>query len=195
MTTAWRRGMLRDDDAEAGSRPLVVKLGGSLLERIGWTKDVAGLLDTIPAPRVLVVGGGPLVDGLRAIDAAASPPAAVVHRLAIDCMGLTARLVAAVFGSPLVTECRATESSTAVLDVPAWLDQDGRFVRLPAGWHVTSDSIAALVAAELCTGLLLVKSVSPPADDLERLATAGWVDAHFPTTARPLTWIGWAAPA
>jgi hypothetical protein len=63
---------------------------------------------------------------------------------------------------------------------------------------VTSDSIAARVAAEAAAGLLLVKSVPPPPYPggphlLAALAAAGWVDGHFPEAAAGLGEIGWAA--
>lgn len=189
--SGWRRGTLRGGGAAC--RPLVVKLGGSLLVRPAWDRDVARLLDGIPAPRLLVVGGGPLVDGLRAVDGAVPLPPALVHRLAIDCMGQTARLVAAALDIPLVAEPGADGPPTAVLDAPRWLDHAGRLARLPVGWEVTSDSIAALVAATHAAGLLLAKSVAPPHDDVDQAAAAGWVDDHFPTAARDLAWIGWAA--
>lgn len=195
MTPVWRRGLLRDDDAPPRSGPLVVKLGGSLLGRPAWARDVTALLDAIPAPRLLVAGGGPLVDGLRAIDAAATQPANLMHRLAIDCMGLTARLVAATLDHPLIAGYGTGSPPTAVLDVPAWLDHDGRYDRLPVGWHVTSDSVAACVAATYDGDLLLVKSVTPPSDEIGQLVEAGWVDGHFPAAARGLTRIAWAAPA
>ena len=189
--SGWRLGMLRGS-GEAPS--LVVKLGGSLLARPGWDRDVARLLDDLPAHRLLVVGGGPIVDGLRAVDRAAPQPAALVHRLAIDCMGHTARLVAAALDAPLVDDV-GRAASTAVLDAPRWLANDGRFARLPVGWHVTSDSIAAFVAATHTAGLLLAKSVGPPCDDVDQAAAAGWLDGHFPAACRGLAWIGWAAPA
>lgn len=194
MTVPWRRGVLRDRGGPAAPRPVIVKLGGSLLGRTGWGDEVRALVATLPAPRVLVVGGGLLVDGLRAIDAAGPQPAALVHGLAIECMRITARLVAATLGAPLVVE--ATDATpAAVLDAPAWLAGADRFDRLPVGWHVTSDSIAAAVAAELDAGLVLAKSVPPSHGDIERLAATGWVDGYFPTASRPLSRIEWAAPA
>lgn len=194
MSTSWNYGQLRDGAAPR-TGPLVVKLGGSILRRRGWPREVADLIGGLPGPRVIVVGGGPLVDGLRAIDATAPQPADLVHRLAIECMGLTARLVAAALGHPLVAGCGTIDTSTAVLDVPAWLNADDRHEQLPVGWQVTSDSIAAFVAAMSGCSLLLVKSVAPPHDDVDRLAQSGWVDACFPTAARPLARIGWTAPA
>lgn len=192
MTAAWRRGVLRDTGAAAG--PLVVKLGGSLLTRVGWAAEVTALLESLVAPLVIVTGGGPIVDGLRVIDRVEALPADLVHRLAVDCMGQTARVVAAALCRPLVSGPEARHVPTAVLDTPAWLAATGRCDALPVGWHVTSDSIAALVAAAHGGGLMLVKSVPPPDDGVERLAETGWVDAWFPTAARPLAHIAWAAP-
>jgi hypothetical protein len=82
-----------------------------------------------------------------------------------------------------------------VLDAPSWLAVGTRLADLPVGWHVTSDSIAAAVAAACNAALWLAKSEPPPAGDLECLARAGWVDDYFPLAAAPLGRIEWAAPA
>lgn len=192
MTRGWRSGILRGGGI--GPPPLVVKLGGSLLTRRGWGRDVTSLLASLPAPRVLVVGGGAPVDGLRAIDRAEPLPPARAHGLAIELMGLTARIAASVLNVPLVSAPTDGTAATAVLDAAAWLEASGRLDTLPVGWHVTSDSIAAVVADSCAAGLVLAKTVPPPGDDLERLAVSGWIDAWFPTAAGPLTHIAWAAP-
>lgn len=201
--TGWSRGTLRpcagrlDDGGGTPPRRLVVKVGGSLLSRPGWPDRLSSLVAALD-DRVcrIVVGGGGVVDGLRAIDRAAPQPPALMHALAIDGMRLTARLVSAAVGLPLVARV-GEPAARAVLDVPAWLDGGGAS-RLPVGWHVTSDSIAARVAAESAAGLLLVKSVPPPLcpggpNLLAALAAAGWVDTHFPEAAAGLGEIGWAA--
>ena len=192
----WMVGDLRRDAGEAPHE--VVKVGGSLLGLRGWPDLVAELVhDRSRRRRVLVVvGGGAVVDGLRAIDAAAPRPAEVMHRLAIDLLGTTARLAARSLALPLVVAPAA--ETAAVLDVPRWLAAEGRQARLPEGWHVTSDSIAALVAAETAGDLLLAKRAAPPpspgADRLAEIAGSGWVDDHFPTAAAWLARIAWAAP-
>jgi len=185
MTAGWRHGILRG--SAAGT--LVVKIGGSILARPEWPAAVADLLAETTGQRLVVVGGGPVVDGLRAIDAAAPQPAEAMHWLAIEAMGLTARVAAKTLRLPLVTSPAGMPGG--VLDVPAWLRGD---TSLPVGWHVTSDSIAALAAVERGAGLLLVKSVPPPAEDLSAAASAGWVDAYFPVAAANLAHIAWAAP-
>jgi len=208
MNGSWQRGIIRGDRGPTGTSqaPLVIKLGGSLLARPHWPTDLINLLAGTPLPAMLVVGGGKLVDALRRIDATSPRPPEVMHRLAIDALGLTARLVADAIGLPLVTAPRpdqpagppTTGPRISVLDVPAWLTTAGTpawIERLPVGWHVTSDSIAAVVAAECGRSLVLVKSVPPPSpgDDLPALAAAGWIDGYFPAAAAALDTIGWAA--
>ena len=73
----------------------VVRFGGSLLTRPGWPQDLLDLVGGLTGAVTIVVGGGPVVDGLRVIDAAEPMPAPVMHALAIEAMGLTGRLVAA----------------------------------------------------------------------------------------------------
>lgn len=190
-----------DHAAPATARPrrLVIKVGGSILSRPGWPSLLATLVrrfDRLPCR--IVVGGGAVVEGLRSIDRAGPQPAALVHAVAIDAMRLTARLVSSAVGLPLAADMDEP-GGPAVLDVPAWLGSSPAAARLPAGWRVTSDSIAACVATEHGHGLLLVKSVPPPpcpggTDPVAALAAAGWVDEHFPVAAAGLVEIGWAAP-
>ena len=184
---------------------LVIKLGGSLLSQPGWPQGIAELLRAIAAesresPALLVVGGGSVVEGLRQIDAASPQPAELMHALAIELMGVTARLVAANTGLPLVAAWpNAKARGACLLDVPQWLAKSQPLSTLPVGWEVTSDSIAARVAAAHGGKLLLVKSVPPPTgpdsqNQLEELAAVGWVDSNFPSAAAGLPAISWAAP-
>ena len=196
MTSTWTCGVLRSTGAPAPHE--IIKLGGSLLVMPDWPTRVAELVRDRAAirPVLIVVGGGAIVDGLRAIDAAAPQDAALVHELAIGLMGTTARLVADAIAAPLVTD--QAEASAAVLDVPRWLSCDGRLRGLPVGWNVTSDSIAASIAAATHADLLLVKCVPPPdsthAERLESLVRSGWIDGGFSLAAAGLTRITWAAP-
>ena len=193
--SGWQRGTLRGSPAADGRTPTVVKLGGSLFARSGWRAEVTTLLAGIATPWLVVTGGGSLVDALRALDAAAAQPPELMHDVAIRCMGVTARLAAAALGLPLVVEADPA-APAAGLDTAAGLGRAGRLATLPVGWHVTSDSIAAAVAANVGGTLLVVKSVPPPCPgpDLAALAAAGWVDDFFPTAAAPLAEVRWAAP-
>lgn len=190
MTVAWQQGVIHGEPPRPGGH--VVKVGGSLLDRPDWPRAIAALVAELK-PTLVVVGGGQVVDGLRAIDAACPRPARLMHDLAIDAMSLTARLVADALGLPVV---HGVEAAAGVLDVAGWLRAAGPVAALPVGWHVTSDSIAALVASVTGRGLVLAKSVPPPVggDDLAALAAAGWVDAHFPRAAAGVAELGWAAP-
>jgi len=89
MTTRWIRGVLRAAPSQAASRT-VIKVGGSLLLRPEWPAELLTVVAAGPGPTTVVVGGGPVVDGLRAIDAACPGPVETMHRLAIDAMGITA---------------------------------------------------------------------------------------------------------
>jgi 5-(aminomethyl)-3-furanmethanol phosphate kinase len=201
MASTWMLGALRSTGGPSGLE--IVKLGGSLLGMHDWPTRVAELVRERGQERaiVIVVGGGAIVDGLRAIDAAAPQEAALMHGLAIELMGSTAKLVAAALALPLVVEPASV--AAGVLDVPHWLAAHDYAAhdlaaRLPAGWEVTSDSIAAWVAATTGGDLLLVKSVPPPActeaPSLDGLTRSGWVDDHFAQAAAALTTIAWAAP-
>jgi aspartokinase-like uncharacterized kinase len=194
MSQPWQRGLLRGDSRATGA-PTVLKWGGSLFARPSWPADLHELLVKTAPPPTLVVGGGPLVDGLRLIDRVRPGPPAAAHWLAVDAMGLTARLVAAEAGLPLTA--LPADRGVVVLDVAAWLRGAGCRADLPAGWEVTSDSIAAAVAQSCRATLLLAKSVGPPGvgGDLAALAARDWVDPHFPLAARTLATIAWAAPA
>lgn len=193
MIAGWTTGTIRSRVDIGARRLLVVKLGGSLLTRPRWPEEIESLLSGLRRPLLLVVGGGAVVDGLRAIDAAAARPPALMHRLAIDAMRLTAVIVAESLSLPIVT---TTDGglTTAILDVAAWLATHA--VALPEDWTVTSDSLAAAVAATVDADLLLIKSVPPPAatDDLQALSAAGWVDQAFPEVARAIGTITWTAP-
>jgi aspartokinase-like uncharacterized kinase len=191
MTPGWQFGMIRGAQDTRPSTSRVVKIGGSLLSNPHWPGALQSLLISITQP-LIVVGGGSIVDGLRAIDAANPRPAQLMHELAIEAMTLTARLVADALGLPLVASPRAT--GPAVLDVFEWLATATGPPALPASWDVTSDSLAAAAAVACSRPLILVKSTPPPITEttLQGLAASGWIDAYFQTAAAPLTTIAWA---
>jgi aspartokinase-like uncharacterized kinase len=171
----------------------VVRFGGSLLTRPGWPDDLLDLVGGLEGAVTVVAGGGPLVDGLRLVDAAQPQSARVMHALAIEAMGITGRLVAEATGLPFIGTAGVGHGA-AVLDAPRWCATSPLGSRLPAGWHVTSDSIAATVATEMAATLVLAKRVPPPTPDLADLAAAGWVDQHLPTAAAAVPGILWAVP-
>lgn len=196
MSDLWLTGTIRPvTGAGIGESP-IVKLGGSLLTRPAWPEGVRRLVASLRSP-VIVVGGGPVVDGLREIDAASPRSTALMHDLAIDAMRLTARVVAEALRLPLEPRVESHAATPIIFDTATWLGASSRANPLPKGWQVTSDSIAAILAASVGRDLLLVKSLPPPChgDQLAALSAAGWVDDYFPTAAADVTAIDWAAPA
>lgn len=195
LSDRWLKGMIRPAGASVLGRGPIVKLGGSLLTRPSWPEDVVALVASLAGP-VLVVGGGPIVDGLRRIDAARPQPPALMHALAIEAMRLTARIVADTLGLSITPTIDPDATGPTVLDAAAWLESHPAASSIPPGWEVTSDSIAAAMAVSAGRHLLLVKSRPPPCpgDELAALSAAGWVDEHFPAAAAAVTGIDWAAP-
>jgi aspartokinase-like uncharacterized kinase len=173
----------------------VIKLGGSLLDWPELPTRLRRWLAAQPtATNVIIVGGGPIVEGLRTIDRAQRLSASASHWLAIDAMSLTARVL-----GELLPEARLTDSPTAVdtatlgtlwiLDVvPLLRAEQGSASALPESWDVTSDSIAAHVAHQLkASELVLLKSAEVPQfQTVEELARAAHVDACFPRVAADL---------
>src|SRR5688500_7302297 len=78
------------------SLPLrVVKVGGSLLTWPELPQALRSWLAERPAGiNVLICGGGALVDALRETDGTLHLSQRAMHRLAIDAMSITARLLA-----------------------------------------------------------------------------------------------------
>lgn len=204
-SASWQHGTIRHRSRAAGaSASLVIKVGGSLLDRFDWPQLLGELVSSLMHEAagdrgcLLVVGGGAVVDSLRSSDAKWPQPPERMHQAAIDVMGATGWLAARLLGLPMVSEPSPEPGrKPAVLDVPEWLGREGRLERLPAGWDVTSDSIAAFVATSESSRLLLAKSVPPPVmgeDACQALADRGWLDRFFPRAAEPLDEIAWACP-
>lgn len=181
-------------------QPLVIKVGGSLLTRDGVAADLRTWLTSADAcperKRVLIVGGGPVVEGLRAMDRDFGGDTLEAHRAAIAAMDLNSRLL-----QSQLPDWTSTEQLARVRDDQKrgdWLFIAGGWLRreepsvagraLPTGWRVTSDSIAARVATFLGGGLILLKSAQPPPgpSDLNVVARAGYVDEDFPQAAATL---------
>jgi aspartokinase-like uncharacterized kinase len=177
------------------SRPRVIKLGGSLLD---WPELAASfahwLAGQSPTTNVLVVGGGRPVDVLRGIDCSQGLTDDQAHWLAIRVMSLAASRVAEMLPDAELTNsldaaCSPRARGLSILDVEPFLREDAaRLDRLPASWDVTSDSIAARVAARIgAEELVLLKSTLPTGPvDQDALARSGYVDRYFPQAARSL---------
>lgn len=181
----------------------VIKIGGRLLAEPDALNEVASWLqrsEQQPRTRVLIVGGGAVVEGLRRIDAANPSPERLSHWAAIELMDANARLVADRLGPSTQTESldRVRRGHAAGRHAD-WLLTVGPFLRreepglpgerLRVGRRTTSDSIAARVAGVLGAELTLLKHSIPPEVDgrsLDELARRGVVDPEFPRLAAPL---------
>jgi len=136
-------------------RPLVVKIGGGLLRDEGMEglRRACAEVNEIAAGRpVLVVpGGGPFADAVRAVDAQVGLGDAVAHRLALHAMDQLGVLLA-----PLLSDCGVTLLAVA----QAFAGRPD----VPESWEVTSDSLAVLAAADNgAAEAVLLKAVEPPA--------------------------------
>ncbi len=196
----------------------VLKLGGSLLDWSGWPQALGDWLKRqAPAANVLIVGGGALADVVRGWDRTYGLDASAAHWLAVGTMSVTAQMAKRLL--PNVPSTARFESLVEGLDSRLNVEEsDGLLVfdpadflariepaalgrRLPHGWHVTSDSIAARIAVVLqAAELVLLKSAlpdpvvapsktskSPPQiATLEQAAASGFIDGFLPELAAEL---------
>jgi len=193
---------VRIDDFDS-SKPLVLKLGGSLLDL--WNLGDL-LLQFGQGRRILIVpGGGVAADTVRQLDVCGLLKAEQSHWMAIEAMSFNAGLlrrtlvgVSAADGLEL-TPWRWPEGLPLVLDPAGWLLGSGcaAAAQIPASWDATSDSIAAIVAAAIgVESLILGKSCEPCSMSMADLAAGGQVDACFPRFAGRLRagWCNFRAP-
>ncbi len=164
----------------------VFKIGGSLHanpQLRGWL----GTLATHGAGRVVIVpGGGPFADAVRAAQARWGFPDADAHFMALQGMDQYGRMLIAIEPrlalAPDAAQLRAMLERGCTVVCPAVAAFAGDPSIVP-GWDVTSDSLAARLAGRLvAAGLALVKSVvpTPGPHAAQALAGRGIVDAAFP---------------
>ncbi|WP_406697040.1 uridylate kinase [Singulisphaera sp. Ch08] len=179
------------------SRPVVIKVGGSLLDWPELATTLERYLRTRHAERlVIVVGGGAVTDVVRTLDHTHTLGQERSHALALRSLDLTAHLLAAIVPNLAVTDrIEAFETVWAASRVPIlaprrFLDEVDALSSdpIPHTWEATSDSIAARLADALNSPeLVLLKSASlPPKVDRPLAAQLGLVDPLFPNSARGL---------
>jgi 5-(aminomethyl)-3-furanmethanol phosphate kinase len=185
-------------------RPLVVKIGGGLLRARGLDglRQACSEAREIASRRpVLVVpGGGPFADTVRAVDVAVGLADDVAHELALGAMDQLGVLVQRLLPAAESLDALLAPRALAVLlSVPAFRNHP----EVPASWAVTSDSLAVLAARAIgAREAVLLKDVpgvfarwpadGPPlpgltADELARLQARGGgraVDAYLPEAVR-----------
>lgn len=168
------------------ARLTVVKVGGSLLsDRSRLRAVLADLAAGRDGAAVIVPGGGPFADAVRATQAALGYGDRLAHHLALDAMAHMAAVFRAV-EPRLAGPCSLAAIPAAIRagTVPVWSPAElkGGEDGIEESWSVTSDSLGLWLAARLgAARCVLVKSVPAPCeDDPEALARRGVVDAAFP---------------
>jgi len=181
---------------------LIVKVGGSLLDWPELSERLPGFLQGLgdPAKRTLLLaGGGATVDLIRALDPIHHFGEERSHHLAIQALDLTALILSNILGNSRVifdeSEFAACwDAGTYPILAPSRLlggDLNLEGDALPESWEVTSDSIAAWLAARLrVERLVLLKSANVPHETSRSLAARlGLVDPYFPRIASGLKWV------
>lgn len=174
----------------------VVKLGGSLLDWPELRQRLRAWLDSEPGTQtMLVVGGGRLADAIRHLDAVHALGEEQSHWLCVRAMRLNTCLARLLVGGRWVRRVRRWAVEPArpglcLMDPWAFLREEEPYWAsrpLPHTWEVTSDSIAAHLAALLGVPLVLLKSATPPPPyTTSALAAANFVDSYFPQAAHAL---------
>ena len=171
------------------SGPTVVKVGGSLFDLPDLGPRLYGWLER-HAPRevLLVPGGGPAAEAIRALDRTHSLGEESSHWLALRALAMNAALLAAlvpgscVIDGPDLAELVWEQGRIPVLDAFAFCEADDENDdHLAHTWAVTSDSVAARAAVVMhAAELVLLKSAPPPPDDAAAWAASGYVDEWLP---------------
>ena len=165
-------------------RLAVVKLGGSTAFDAGmnvWPAALAGSA----LPLVVVPGGGPFANRVRAAQKRMGFSDRAAHAMAILAMDQFGHVI--LDRDDRLAPARSPEEIERVLragKIPVWLPST---LAIPAhdiraSWDMTSDSLAAWLAGKIgADGLLLIKQTSAfsERDDVAGLADKGIVDAGF----------------
>ncbi len=175
----------------------VIKVGGSLLSFPDLAVRIKQLIKSCNDDRVaLLIGGAEAADAVREWDRTFKLTPIESHQLAIEAMSLTAS-----FAEKLISgtkhcwtryevEVAWSTGRTPILDACSLIEEliaDGCNT-LPAGWHVTSDSIAAWLSIHWpFDRVIFAKSVDAPAD----LAATDTLDAYLPILLPRLSEIWW----
>ncbi len=164
----------------------VIKIGGSLHDAPELPHWLDAVASHAAGRAILVAGGGPFADQVRAAQARWKFNDTDAHRMAVHAMEQYARVFIAMEPRLLpATNPAEIEKVLAGGRVPVWFP--ARMVERQRGiepvWDFTSDSLAAWLAGHIgARDLALVKSVTPLAGihPASKLAADGIVDRCFP---------------
>jgi aspartokinase-like uncharacterized kinase len=168
-----------------GDVSAVVKIGGGILRAPEQLQRVLEAIADAAADNALLVvpGGGPFADTVRAVDRDVGLTDDAAHWMAVLAMDQYAHLLCArlrggvIVTSPLEISLALAAGELPVLASSRWLRETDP---LPHSWEVTSDSIAAWIAGALgARTLVLVKPAGVHND--------GSVDGYFTRALRAET--------
>lgn len=117
---------------------IVVKVGGSLLDEVGPVMEAVGVEQTVVIP-----GGGEFANHVRDFCSRYTVSDQAAHRMAILSMHQYGLYLAE------VSDLRTIESLAEAPGILLPVRVLGEIGQIPNSWSVTSDSIAAFVAAKL----------------------------------------------
>lgn len=180
-------------------RPLIIKIGGSLLQQKSLIPDLARYLDGVGTHQVvLLTGGGPAVKAMYAMREKLPYGEDEAHWHCIKLMGdLTRTLCETYPNSVAVTSWAQAEAAWQADRLPWFVVEP--FLRedetakdhLPHTWDVSSDSIAAHLAKRYGADLVLLKAcrLPPKKGTATEYARAGIVDPYFSLAVKKVK--GW----
>lgn len=161
--------------------PIVVKVGGSLLDWAELKSRLETFLKSLTPPILLVPGGGNSADAIREFDRVHKLGDDASHWLALRACAVNGHMLARLLGGlPMIAEVQRAEA-VAVVDLLPFAQRDEtRPDHWPHRWDVTSDSMAVRVAHVAgAEELILLKSTDVEVD-WSAAAKKNQVDAFFP---------------
>ena len=158
----------------------VLKLGGAQA-RGGRLKDWLDAAARHAGRLVVVPGGGPFADAVRAAQGEIGFDDAAAHEMALMAMSQFGRALVSLAGGFELAASEAEMRGALERGVtPIWSPERMALAAgLPASWDLTSDSLAAWLAGVLGARRLILVKHGEPAHAAE-LARRGVVDPLFP---------------
>lgn len=167
----------------------MIKLGGSLAAAEPLPRLLQSLAVVGAGRCVLVPGGGPFADAVRAAQRRWRFDDSRAHHMALLAMVQYGLLLTGL-NPALQAACdpATIRAALAAGRLPVWTGVTTALAdpELEACWQITSDSLAVWLARRLdACGVLLVKSAPPPAgaEALSGLAAVGYIDQQCPAQA------------
>ncbi len=162
---------------------IVLKIGGSLYQSrnlIEWLEKISSVSDQCV---IVVPGGGPFSDQVRAASTRWNLPENCSHDMAVLAMQQYAHMMIGLNDKlKLVSKCEEITSRSSCNEVIVWAPyyEVTNLCDLPKNWQTTSDALALWLAIKISAKhLCLVKSVPVEGKTLNNLIQAEVVDQNF----------------